>query len=404
MATLCRTSLLKTIISNNVASSNIPPVVAMQKRGMYGKSMRVMVKIPPQQKPFPYLEKEMKVWHTWMDRTSARLAHPNAKVICVEGSVASGKTAVAKKLAEEFDLKHFPELNMDVVYIDRYGRNQRDLDHLAPDSCRTYDHVKFCTNPFHPTASSYQLNMMIIRFMQYVDALAHMLNSGQGVVLERSPFSDFVFIEAMNKCGFASDGAKSVYNDQRKNSITELLRPHLVLYLDVPVNVIQDRIKARNYPHEQNSKALTDEYLTALEMAYKTKYLKDIGVHSELLVYDWTEPGDMDIVVEDMERIDFDKYTHHDKKLSDWNFINDQDMSDHRLYFTNDRQQFLTFFCVPRFDVPEMIIPGEDVVEMERILGERPGQYAYGFNADMGDTNLLFNDKRLLRDDKYSTF
>jgi NADH dehydrogenase (ubiquinone) 1 alpha subcomplex subunit 10 len=36
-----------------------------------------------------------------------------------------------------------------------------------------------------------------------MDALAHLFNTGQGVVMDRSPYSDFVFIEAMTKCGYS---------------------------------------------------------------------------------------------------------------------------------------------------------------------------------------------------------
>lgn len=75
--------------------------------------------------------------------------------------------------------------------------------------------------------------------MQYIDAMAHVLSTGQGVVLDRSCFSDFVFVEAMEKSGFLSKGARSVYYDIRKNTITELLKPHLVVYLDVPVSGVK---------------------------------------------------------------------------------------------------------------------------------------------------------------------
>lgn len=75
--------------------------------------------------------------------------------------------------------------------------------------------------------------------MQYVDALAHVLSTGQGVVLDRSCFSDFVFVEAMQKSDYISRAARSVYYDIRKNTITELLKPHLVIYLDVPVETVK---------------------------------------------------------------------------------------------------------------------------------------------------------------------
>lgn len=77
------------------------------------------------------------------------------------------------------------------------------------------------------------------RFIQYVDALAHVLSTGQGVVLDRSVFSDYVFVEAMERAKFISAGAKSVYYDVRKNTIEELFKPHLIIYLDVPVDVVK---------------------------------------------------------------------------------------------------------------------------------------------------------------------
>lgn len=72
-----------------------------------------------------------------------------------------------------------------------------------------------------------------------MDALAHVFSTGQGVVLDRSVFSDYVFVEAMNQANYLSAGAKSVYYDVRKNTIEELFKPHLVIYLDVPVDVIK---------------------------------------------------------------------------------------------------------------------------------------------------------------------
>lgn len=40
-----------------------------------------------------------------------------------------------------------------------------------------------------------------------------------------------------------------------------------------------------------------------MEQVYKQQYLKDISQHAELLVYDWSEPGETEVIVEDIERI-----------------------------------------------------------------------------------------------------
>ena len=40
--------------------------------------------------------------------------------------------------------------------------------------------------------------------------------------------------------------------------------------------------------------------------------------HSRVLVYDWTEPGDMEIVVEDIEALEFDYLEQWDEQQKDW--------------------------------------------------------------------------------------
>lgn len=67
--------------------------------------------------------------------------------------------------------------------------------------------------------------------------------------------------------------------------------------------MLQQRIQERKIPSEVNSKAVCDEYLKNLDFFYKQQYLKEISVSSELLVYDWSNGGETEIVVEDIERI-----------------------------------------------------------------------------------------------------
>lgn len=112
--------------------------------------------------------------------------------------------------------------------------------------------------------------------------------------------------------------AKKVYYEVRDNTINELLKPHLVIYLDVPVKNVTENIKKRAYSCEKNSPVLTPNYLGILEKFYKQHYLRDISKHAELLVYDWSEGGEVEIVVEDIERIDFEAYDKQDKKMKDW--------------------------------------------------------------------------------------
>lgn len=85
---------------------------------------------------------------------------------------------------------------------------------------------------------------------------------------------DNVFVEKLIK--IVSFAVKSYYYEVKRTTIDELLRPHLAIYLDMPVEKIQQKIKERNRPHEQNSKALSTSFLAALEDGYKRQYLKEI--------------------------------------------------------------------------------------------------------------------------------
>lgn len=42
------------------------------------------------------------------------------------------------------------------------------------------------------------------------------------------------------------------------------------------------------------------------------------STHSELLIYDWSSYGDVEVVIEDIERINFDKFNKYDTKMDDW--------------------------------------------------------------------------------------
>lgn len=123
------------------------------------------------------------------------------QIIVVEGPPAAGKSKFAKELADELEMRYMPEANMDMYYINSYGYDLRKMDPELPASLKSYDEKDFCRHPKHDNAAAFQFNMYVLRFWQYVEALEHLLNTGQGVVLDRCCYSDMVFIEAMAKNG-----------------------------------------------------------------------------------------------------------------------------------------------------------------------------------------------------------
>lgn len=275
---------------------------------------------------------------------------------------------------------------MDYIYKNSYGYDLRQLDPQFPENLKSFDNRRFCLEPNHRNVAQFQIRMYMIRYSKYIDALAHVLSTGQGVVMDRCCFSDYVFLETMFKHNYISKGARSVYYDLRNNTIAELMKPHLVIYLDVPVKVVkvsldyfppasikprnshfQDRLKKRNVEYEVKSKVFTDEYLGNMENVYKHQYLKDISQHAELLVYDWTEPGETEVIVEDIERIDFDRFDKHDPKMKDWRLPQEWDWCEKRMLYTNEKSDLMNYFNVPRFDVPELVRTADEAKKLRDV-------------------------------------
>lgn len=142
--------------------------------GISGKAYREK---PSKPAPFPYKVKNYTLLQSWFDRTTSRFDE-NTKVIVVDGPIAAGKTAFAKELAEELDMHHIPEANMDLLYINYYGYDCRQLDPKLPESVQSFDEKNFCLTPTHMNAAAYQVWMYRLRYSLYIDALAHLLSTG----------------------------------------------------------------------------------------------------------------------------------------------------------------------------------------------------------------------------------
>ncbi|KAL0274478.1 UNVERIFIED_CONTAM: hypothetical protein PYX00_006888 [Menopon gallinae] len=335
---------------------------------------------PLQLKPgFPYQTRRLTELEALMDITVNRLKEENAKLIVIEGPIASGKSAIMKILAEEFDMHYMEQPTLDELYITRSGFDLRTFDDQLPESVRTYDHKNFLSSPRDRKAGDFQLTMLQLRMAQYIDALAHIMNTGQGVILERSAYSDFAFAEAMFSEGHISKPVRDVYILMREHVTPLLLRPHVIIYLDVPVDIVQQRIKQRNLSYEVNSPALTASYLQKLEDVWKNNYLKKAVESSEVLVYDWSDGGDTELIIEDLEKLDLNplnKPPHG--KLFDWKIWR-RELRHKRLSYTNDKFKLINYTKLPPVDVDEFKLPVDDMKLRDKLYNSAPGyEYLYG--------------------------
>ncbi|XP_023016004.2 NADH dehydrogenase (ubiquinone) subunit ND-42 [Leptinotarsa decemlineata] len=389
MSSLVRISLKRFLCNNNTKLFNEGKNLTLV-RTITSRTTRSAQDRPPKPKPWPYQEKGYTLFHYLYDKTTPRLDE-NSKIIVVDGPVASGKSKFAKELATELEMLYLPEANLDMIYINSYGYDLKKLDPLMPESCRTHDVMNFLKNPKHRNTARFQIQQYIVRFSQYIDALAHVLSTGEGVILDRCVYSDFVFAEAMYSQGYLSKAARKKYYEIRDNTIHELLRPHLVIYLDVPVPKVMENIKKRAISYEKDSAVLTPQYLAEIEKQYKQNYLKEISKHADMLIYDWSNEGDIEIVVEDIERIDFNRFDIQDSQMKDWVYRLEEEWGCLRYKYADKKEKLMNYCNVPCYEVPELIVEALDAGKYYRLLEEAPGQrYQKGYNTNMGDSGYLF--------------
>jgi len=247
--------------------------------------------------PFDYKNKRYTWFHKrfpFLDPTYIRF-NPNSKIITVEGNMGSEKADFAKKLADKFGWLYMPEPRVEDLFVNHNGFDYRTLNQYIHEKMHAIDEKIWYENPKHEGVSWMKFYFYKIRYAQYIDALAHLFNTGQGVVLERCPGSDFVFTDAMYKHGWLPQDSKSIivfilllyaqvpldvtitcpetlsdsvvafiinsiisnlsfasslaydYSYRlRYDTIHQLLRPHLIIYLDRDPEVCMKHIKANN--------------------------------------------------------------------------------------------------------------------------------------------------------------
>lgn len=306
------------------------------------------------------------------ERTTPRLKQ-NSKIFSVDGNLASGKGALAQKLADRLGMLYMPE--PDTFYMDKMTGEKEPLPVAFNGLCSL---EKFYTDPKAADGNSYRLQLWMynMRLLQYSDAIEHLLTTGQGVILERSPFSDMVFLEAMFKHGYIRKECVQHYNEIKGISICEFLPPHLVIYVDVPAEEVQKKLKQSGKSYLQNV-PLT--YLKSIEDSYKKSFLPQVSETSELLAYDAAQAQDVEKVAEDIEYLKFDK--------GPW-LEQDDTTYHHMRMLVEDKQSVASLTCIPKF-LPEITIGALESDELYYAYKSLPGKlYAPGYNADIGDKHI----------------
>lgn len=256
---------------------------------------------------WPYKEKQYRWYHSTLDRDpTVWKFYENSKLILIEGNVGVGKTRLGEQLAKYFNMKFMSDdtlLDMQDEYDVFWP--QKDYNSILPFIMQRFYRHQFMENPFDIRAARMQCDMLRSRFYQYFLAMLHILSTGECFIVRSgsgrslsgsgSYYSicltyDFCRLfrsgsrsrakHLLRFClhrGYAPDElyfqarldfrnclpsgrtkilhvlllwltARYYYYELHQNSVPDqrLLKPHLVIYLDAPVDVCLDRIKGRN--------------------------------------------------------------------------------------------------------------------------------------------------------------
>uniref|UniRef100_Q6WRX5 NADH dehydrogenase [ubiquinone] 1 alpha subcomplex subunit 10, mitochondrial n=1 Tax=Branchiostoma belcheri tsingtauense TaxID=155462 RepID=Q6WRX5_BRABE len=300
----------------------------------------------------------------------SRKENERSKIFVIDGNLAVGKTTLGKELGEKLGMKYFPEV--DVHYFDRFEGDGSPMDKRFSGNVSLEDYYK---NPSDPDGHSirFQMVMFMMRYFQFCEAMNHLIATGQGVILDRSVHSDFVFLEAMYKERYIKKHCYDYYYMVKEEVINKILPPHLVIYLDVPPEEVQKKIEKRGIEMEKD---IPLSYLETLDDAYKNNFLKNYSKWSEVLTYDWTNYGDTELILEDINALAYEN--------SPWQKEEDKSLH-HRRRVLHDPYRVGTWFNIPEY-IPEVTLSAIDLINLREEHKKLPGRrFAPGFNPDMGD-------------------
>ena len=193
------------------------------------------------------------------------LTTPRGKLVIIEGNIGVGKTTLSQRLATLLKYKLFLEPTSKNPYLEKFYAEPKKY------------------------ALKLQLWIFQQRLMIYIQAVKHMFETGQGVLLDRSVFSDKVFADV----GFADSNITpegyGFYMSIRVRALEGLPIPHVTLFLNTDPKVCQQRIKTRGRSCE---KGIPVSYLQSLHDAYQVFIAEMREVGSKVHSLDWTDFGE----------------------------------------------------------------------------------------------------------------
>ena len=193
--------------------------------------------------------------------------------ISIEGNIGAGKTTLANLLAERLNARLILEEFADNPFL-----------------------AKFYDNPAQ-YAFSVELFFMAKRYKQQKDLVS------QQDMFKTLTISDYLFTKCLlfAKVNLPDDEFR-LYQRLFDTMHHQMIQPELLIYLHAPVSKLQENIKKRNRPYEQN---IQNDYLYKIQQTY-THYIKQHNMKT--LIVDTSDadfignPKHLDTILDALEK------------------------------------------------------------------------------------------------------
>lgn len=190
--------------------------------------------------------------------------------ISISGLIGAGKTTLAKSLAETLQLPLHLESVEDNSYLQAFYRDMK-------------------TNAY-----DLQLYLLNQRFKQQ----QRVCWNGQGGVQDRTIYEDSVFAKMLTDAGYMTPQNYKTYLALFETMSHLMIRPTIIVHLDVTPAESLRRIKKRGRECE---KGITLEYLESLHQAYE-EYLQEVSKSIRVMRVDWNTPVSTELVARSINK------------------------------------------------------------------------------------------------------
>jgi hypothetical protein len=183
------------------------------------------------------------------------------------------------------------------------------------------------------------------------------------------------------------------FSTVRDDTLAEMLRPHIMIYLDTPIHTVRERLQRRNNSIELSSKVLTDEFLEEIDRSYKEVCFPLVRRTTEIVEVDWSvilDDLDMEALAEELTQLNLEGTDREDPKFGDWFGVSEDNYAMIRKRAASKQYLHDLFPHAVPYECSEILLQDVDWQKIREIVDEHPAiKYQAGWAPELGHNTLF---------------